>query len=150
MKGTADSPTPERPIPVSPARSRIMKAIRSKGNKSTELRLARVLRAAALTGWRRHPDLRGTPDFAWRKTRVALFVDGCFWHGCPRCYRVPRHNTEFWSRKVQGNRRRDRIVTRTLRSQGWSVIRVWECRIDARSTITRIARLLATNQNRGK
>lgn len=103
-----------------------MRAVKSKGNMSTELRLIDILRAAGLTGWRRHVDLAGKPDFAWLNLRVAVFVDGCFWHGCPRCGRRPARNAQYWQEKIDGNIRRDRRVARQLRARGWSVIRIWE------------------------
>jgi DNA mismatch endonuclease (patch repair protein) len=131
------------PGPISAGRSRTMSSIRGRGNRTTELRMAGELRRARLSGWRRHLGLFGTPDFVWRRERLALFVDGCFWHGCPRCYRSPRHNASFWRIKVTGNRDRDKRVTRSLRAAGWTVIRVWECRIGNRVTIARIASSLA-------
>jgi DNA mismatch endonuclease (patch repair protein) len=107
-------------------RSEVMSRIRSKGNANTELRLLAILRLAGITGWRRHVDLAGKPDFVFRKERLAVFVDGCFWHGCPRCYRRPTSNRRYWDAKVVRNRARDRAVTRTLRSIGWRVLRIWE------------------------
>lgn len=124
------------------ARSRIMRAIRSKGNKTTESRMLRLLRHHKLSGWRRHYPVNGTPDFAWPKEKVALFVDGCFWHGCPRCYSAPRTNQKFWEDKVWGNKKRDRRVSRQLRKSGWSVLRVWECSIEKTATISRIRRCI--------
>lgn len=106
------------------------------------MRLASALRFFGLSGWRRHLPLPGKPDFAWRKERVAVFVDGCFWHGCPNCYRAPRHNAEFWKAKVEGNRRRDRRADRALRAMGWKVIRIWECRVGSPGTLTRLRRAL--------
>jgi DNA mismatch endonuclease (patch repair protein) len=69
----------------------------------------------------------GAPDFVFPRERVALFVDGCFWHGCPRHTRIPKSRSEFWVPKLRRNRVRDRKVTRYLRARGWRVIRVWEC-----------------------
>lgn len=135
-------PNLRSPVPISPGRSRIMEAIRSKGNRTTEERMATLLRKAKISGWRRHLALPGRPDFAWPKEKVAVFVDGCFWHGCPRCYRPPRHNPEFWVNKLKSNRSRDRRVARTLRVEGWRVIRVWECRVMHASTLSRIIRAL--------
>ena len=86
-----------------------------------------LFREHRINGWRRHQPLSGRPDFIFKRERVAIFVDGCFWHGCPDCYRAPKSNQEFWEQKVEGNRRRDRRVTRQLREAGWSVIRVREC-----------------------
>lgn len=70
-------------------RSQIMAAVRSTGNRTTELRLASILRANGITGWRRHQPLPGKPDFVFRRERLAVFADGCFWHGCPRHLRMP-------------------------------------------------------------
>ena len=124
-------------------RSRTMAAVKSKGNKSTELKLVKILRGAGLKGWRRHLPVVGTPDFCWPKLKVALFVDGCFWHGCPTCHRLPSTNVEYWLKKVKRNKMRDRRVARLLREAGWSVIRVWECHVEKPRTIKRIAATLA-------
>jgi len=103
-----------------------MSAIRSKGNKATELKLASILRAAGITGWRRHPPLPGSPDFAFRKARIAVFVDGCFWHGCRWHCRMPKSRVEYWKPKIVRNTQRDLVVRRTLGSLGWRVLRIWE------------------------
>ncbi|MGH7812406.1 MAG: very short patch repair endonuclease [Candidatus Binataceae bacterium] len=111
----------------SPAkRSEIMKSIKPQGNRSTELRLVSVFRRAGLTGWRRHVQLPGRPDFSFRKQRVAIFVDGDFWHGNPRRFRLPKTNRAFWREKIRYNRAKDKRVARLLRSQGWTVVRIWE------------------------
>jgi DNA mismatch endonuclease (patch repair protein) len=106
-------------------RSEMMSRIRGRGNKETELALARIFRAVGITGWRRHIPLVGKPDFAFREQRVAIFVDGCFWHGCPKHSNMPVNNRAFWVKKLTGNQLRDRLVTRTLRKDGWRVVRVW-------------------------
>jgi DNA mismatch endonuclease (patch repair protein) len=127
-------------------RSHNMASIRSFGNGSTEQRMQGLLRFAHLTGWRRHLPLPGKPDFVFRRERVAVFVDGCFWHGCPRCYRLPQDNRAYWKAKVEGNRGRDLRATRSLRSQGWTVLRVWEHMLKTESgrshTVARIANAL--------
>ena len=107
-------------------RSEVMSRIRSHGNKSTELRFIEILREAGISGWRRHQKVFGKPDFVFRKQRVAVFVDGCFWHGCPKCNRHSASNRAFWEAKFSGNRKRDRLVTATLKRQGWRVVRIWE------------------------
>jgi DNA mismatch endonuclease (patch repair protein) len=107
-------------------RSRNMTSIRSKGNATTELAFLRILRNARISGWRRHLNLPGKPDFVFRSGRLAVFIDGCFWHGCPRCYRLPEDNRPYWKAKILSNRRRDRRRARELQSLNWRVLRVWE------------------------
>lgn len=107
-------------------RSLVMAAIRSKGNLSTELRLLGLMRAAGVTGWRRGSRLPGRPDFIFGREQIAVFVDGCFWHGCPRCSRGVASNRTFWLEKIAGNVRRDAKVSRRLRRMGWAVVRVRE------------------------
>jgi DNA mismatch endonuclease (patch repair protein) len=70
--------------------------------------------------------LFGKPDFTFRAQRLAVFVDGCFWHGCPKHGTQPRHNRSFWQRKLNRNRARDRQVNRVLRARGWRIFRIWE------------------------
>jgi DNA mismatch endonuclease (patch repair protein) len=110
------------------SRSTLMSRIRGKRNATTELKLASLLRAAQLHGWRRNFALLGKPDFVFPKQKLTVFVDGCFWHGhgCGRNLK-PKLNAALWRQKINGNQRRDRRVTLTLRSVGWRVIRVWEC-----------------------
>jgi DNA mismatch endonuclease (patch repair protein) len=107
-------------------RSQIMASIKSKGNKATEIKLAGIFRKNIIVGWRRNFDLFGNPDFAFPKHRLAVFVDGCFWHGCPKHFRKPMDNRKYWHEKILRNHRRDRLVTKTLRSSGWRVLRIWE------------------------
>jgi DNA mismatch endonuclease (patch repair protein) len=107
-------------------RSEVMSLIRGKGNKETERVLLALLKQNKITGWRRHLPLPGKPDFAFPKKRVAVFVDGCFWHGCPKCYTRPKTNRKFWDRKREQNMSRDRRVNRQLRRKGWKVTRIWQ------------------------
>ena len=110
-------------------RSRIMRAVKSKGNKSTEERLIQLFKENHITGWRRNMDLPGHPDFAFPKARVAVFADGCFWHG-HNCRNVtPADHADYWQKKIQRNMARDRRVARELKKMGWAVIRIWECEI---------------------
>lgn len=110
-------------------RSRYMAAVKSRGNLSTETRMVRLLRENRLTGWRRHLPLPGTPDFCWRKPKVALFVDGCFWHGCVHCNKISKSNIGYWKAKIATNKKRDVRVSSTLRRRGWAVVRIWECQL---------------------
>ena len=90
---------------VSPARSRAMAAVRGRGNKTTERGLRLGLVRGGVRGWKLRPKgLRGNPDFLFPEARVAIFVDGCFWHGCPDCGHVPRTNRAFWAAKIERNR----------------------------------------------
>lgn len=135
-------------------RSEVMARIRGRGNRDTELALAKLLRAHKIWGWRRqvllrvtrdkwrvmgkargsiasrdtrHPALTVRPDFVFLKSRTVIFVHGCFWHGCPKHATQPKNNRAFWQQKLSGNKRRDQLVTRTLRHAGWRVVRIWEC-----------------------
>lgn len=111
---------------TSTERSATMRAVKSRGNASTEGRMVAILRNARLSGWRRHLKIVGTPDFAFPAERVAVMVHGCFWHGCPQHYRAPSSNSEYWSTKVARNIARNRLVRGRLRRAGWSVLTFWE------------------------
>jgi DNA mismatch endonuclease (patch repair protein) len=116
-------------------RSDVISRIHGRGNKATELALAKVFRQNRITGWRRHQAHFGKPDFAFARFRVAVFVDGCFWHGCPKHSTMPRGNRAFWAQKLAANKARDRLVTRTLRSAGWRVVRIWEHDLTKRASV---------------
>ena len=109
-----------------------MAAVRSRGNKATELILVRLFREAGITGWRRHARILGRPDFVFAKERVAVFVDGCFWHGCKKHCRMPASNQKYWDAKIARNVKRDLETRRELRKRGWRVVRVWEHQLKAR------------------
>ena len=154
-------------------RSEVMSRIRSRGNKDTELALARLLRAHKVSGWRRQVQVRSgecgvrnsagrtraaslrvprsalrtftvRPDFVFPKSKLAVFVDGCFWHGCSRHATKPKSNRAFWKNKLTKNKIRDRRVNRALRAAGWRVLRIWECRLkkNPQSCMNRILRAL--------
>lgn len=111
-----------------------MRRIRSRGT-SCEADLLRALRALGARPTRRDSPaalaLPGRPDVVFLRARVAVFVDGCFWHGCPAHCRVPAGNRPYWVRKIARNRARDRAATRALRARGWRVIRIWEHAVQA-------------------
>ena len=127
-------------------RSRNMSAIRSKGNETTEQKFARLLRREHVTGWRRHLPLPGKPDFVFLKQRVVVFVDGCFWHGCPKCYRRPTSNTSYWDEKLRKNVARDNSRRGRLRRNGWRVLRIWEHSLKSNpdACVRRVAKTLST------
>lgn len=126
-------------------RSEVMSRIRGKGNKTTELALVAAFRQAGIKGWRRHvpcrvkgeptrtstlpgksPVLVIKPDFVFRTQRIAVFVDGCFWHQCPLHSKVPEGNRAFWEQKLRRNVERDADANKALKAEAWTVIRIWE------------------------
>ena len=122
-------------------RSEVMSKIRSRGNRGTELALVIFFRNHGIIGWRRHRAVFGRPDFVFPKLKLAVFVDGCFWHACPKHISLPVGNRAFWKAKLEANRRRDRLVTRELRSRGWRVLRIWEHELSRRNEGRLLARL---------
>lgn len=130
---------------VSPARSENMRAIRSFGNRTTELRLRAILVQRSISGWKLHDKcIFGVPDFFFPKEHVAVFVDGCFWHGCPRCGHLPKTNTQYWLPKLRRIGKRDLNVSKKLRQSGCRVVRIWECsvRLSPGRCVRRICRAL--------
>ncbi len=122
-------------------RSEVMSLIRGSGNKDTELRLISTFKRHGITGWRRRWPLAGKPDFVFPKLKLAVFVDGCFWHGCPLHATNPKSNAEFWATKIAKNQTRDHFVNRTLRSQGWRVVRIWEHELTKKGALRLAGRL---------
>jgi DNA mismatch endonuclease, patch repair protein len=129
-------------------RSEVMAAIRSRSNRSTERRFAALLRRAQVSGWKLHfSNVIGKPDFYFPEQGIAVFVDGCFWHGCPKCFQAPRQNASFWAAKIGSNRKRDKKITRRLRRDGIRVIRLWEHDLENRTAkvqdVIHVLRLLS-------
>jgi DNA mismatch endonuclease, patch repair protein len=122
-------------------RSQIMSRVRARGNERTELAFVGVLRRNGIVGWRRGVRVFGNPDFLFPKHRVAIFVDGCFWHGCPDHGTKPSSNRVFWTKKLLRNIARDRIVNSALRKRGWRVIRFWQHELLRRNELTCVRRL---------
>lgn len=133
------------------SRSELMARVGSSRNTTTELKLLTLLRREKVKGWRRNYLLLGKPDFVFPIMKIAVFVDGCFWHGhnCKRNL-TPKSNVSAWQEKILGNRRRDHSVTRRLRLSGWRVIRIWECSLARRplNCVRRIQRALIDNTKR--
>lgn len=107
-------------------RSEIMARVKSRGNASTELALARLLRRRGVTGWRRQQRVEGiSVDFVFRKSKIAVFVDGCFWHWCPLHVKIWRLSP-YWREKIVNNAARDVRQTALLEGKGWQVHHIWE------------------------
>ncbi len=124
-----------------------MSAVHSRHTRSTERKLRGALVSAGVRGWRcQVPGIPGKPDFVFARKRVAVFVDGCFWHGCPKCYRCPHSSRGYWEAKVIGNAQRDRRNRSKLRRQGWCVVRIWEheLAISPKQCVLRIRKALSS------
>jgi DNA mismatch endonuclease (patch repair protein) len=136
---------------TTPAVRRVMQ-----GNKSRDTKPEIAVRSAVHALGMRYrvstrplPDLRRTADLVFRRARVAVFVDGCFWHGCPKHHAPPKTNAGYWAMKIQGNKSRDEDTTARLREEGWTVLRFWS-HDEALSVATQIAKIVATNVCAGK
>ncbi|MBC8469467.1 MAG: very short patch repair endonuclease [Planctomycetes bacterium] len=112
-------------VPV--VRSKTMAAIRGKNNRTTELCFRMAIVRSGIKGWvTNFKDLPGKPDFFFRKKGIAVFIDGCFWHGCPKCGHYPKTRSSFWKAKILRNKERDKSNRRKLRRKGIKVVSVWE------------------------
>ncbi|MHB8106979.1 MAG: very short patch repair endonuclease [Candidatus Cryosericum sp.] len=123
-------------------------------NKDTRLEMAfrRYIWSHGIRGYRVRSELFGRPDLVFPGPRVAVFVDGCLWHGCPVCHEVPRTHGKFWSNKIRGNIERDLQVNQRLAQEGWSVLRFWghEVKSDPESCRARLVQRLAdSTEHRG-
>lgn len=110
-------------------RSQIMRQVKSSRNKSTELKLIKIFKAHSITGWRRNFKIFGKPDFVFPRERIAIFLDGCFWHGHDCRNTKPSDNKDYWTNKIGRNIQRDKEVTEILTEKNWKVIRIWECKL---------------------
>ncbi|MFA4796604.1 very short patch repair endonuclease [Leptospira kirschneri] len=123
-------------------RSQIMRQVKSKNNKSTELKLIKILRRLKISGWRRNVPLQGKPDFVFPRLKIVVFTDGCFWHG-HNCRNVkPKENAIFWNDKVKKTIKRDKLTNQILRKKGYSVLRFWECKISEAYVLKRFSKFL--------
>lgn len=124
---------------VHPIRSKIMASIKGKHNKSTERKLRMAFVKAGLKGWVLHSeDIFGKPDFFFEKKRIAVFVDGCFWHGCRTCGHIPKTRSAFWKTKFERNQARAKLVKSTLRQKSIRVMRIWEHELKESGGLKRI------------
>ena len=110
-------------------RSQIMSAVHSKQNKSTEIKLIKIFKKNGIIGWQRNYKVKGHPDFVFPDKKIAIFVDGCFWHGHDCRNTRPADNAEFWQKKRERNMRHDKEITALFEKRGWTVIRIWECEL---------------------
>jgi DNA mismatch endonuclease (patch repair protein) len=129
-------------------RSKIMSSIHGTGNKSTEIVLAKLLSKNHIIGWRRKQKVFGSPDFVIKKKKIAIFVDGCFWHGCPYHGTIPKTNKSFWKNKIIKNKKRDKKVNRLLRKNGWKVIRIWNHELIKLSKKSKLRRLIYSKRDK--
>lgn len=130
-------------------RSSIMKCVRSKENKSTEIKLMSLFKDNNIKGWRRYYKVKGHPDFVFLDRRIAIFVDGCFWHGHDCRNTRPADNAYYWVQKLEKNMLHDKDITRLFEKRGWTVLRVWECELKRKNisqTTERILKVI-TNAN---
>jgi DNA mismatch endonuclease (patch repair protein) len=121
-------------------RSFNMSRIKGKDTKP-EVMLRKQLYARGITGYRIHYNILGKPDIVFPKKKIAIFIDGCFWHKCPICFVKPKTRTEFWMKKIESNVKRDKIVKETLEKEGWIVLRFWEHEVK-KSTDAVLTRIL--------
>ncbi len=110
-------------------RSKVMKKVGTKGNRSTELKLISIFKKYGIKGWRRGYPVKGHPDFVFLHAKIAVFVDGCFWHGHDCRNTRPKQNEEFWIKKRERNQKHDNEITEYFQKRGWKVIRIWECEL---------------------
>jgi len=107
-------------------RSAVMSRIKGKDNKTTEVAFIILLKANSIKGWRRQWPVAGRPDVAFPKEKIAVFVDGCFWHQCPRHRKIPESNRSYWMEKFRAGKAKRLKDKRLLRAGGWTVLEVWE------------------------
>lgn len=117
------------PKATNPNVSKSMKGNIAKGTKP-ELMLRKALWRSGFKGYRLNWHIPGRPDIAYPKSRLAIFVNGCYWHRCPICKpKMPKTNTEFWKKKFTRNKKRDELKNKRLKDLGWHTITVWECQL---------------------
>ena len=121
-----------------------MSRVHSSGNKSTEIKLIELLKSNSISGWECDSKIFGKPDLLFPNFKLAIFVDGCFWHGCKICSKskLPQSNKEFWKSKIEKNIRRDKLVSSLLRAKGYKVIRIRECQLK-KNPNRQLSRILA-------
>ncbi|MBX2979406.1 MAG: DNA mismatch endonuclease Vsr [Flavobacteriales bacterium] len=123
--------------------SALLSRVHGHGDKANE---SKLYRTHGMKRWRQHQPLFGRQDVIIPRSKLAVFVDGCFWHGCPKHATQPKGNRRFWAEKLEANKSRDRKVNRELRAKGWRVLRIWEHDLKVARypyTVRRVERALA-------
>lgn len=131
-------------------RSSIMRKVKSKKNKSTEIKLIKIFKENKFIGWRRNYKIFGNPDFVFLKYKIAIFTDGCFWHGHKCRNTIPKDNAIYWEMKIKKNKLRDKKVTKYLKNKGWVVFRIWECKIKNKKLPKKLIQILQDSKNHEK
>ncbi|MFA6081213.1 MAG: very short patch repair endonuclease [Patescibacteria group bacterium] len=106
-------------------RRKCMQNIKSK-ETSPEIKVRKLLWGNGYKGYRKYSNLPGKPDIVFTKKKIVIFVNGCFWHKCNLCYKIPKSNLEYWKNKINNNLKRDKLNETKLKSLGWHVIKIWE------------------------
>lgn len=124
-------------------RSYNMSRIKSR-ETGPEIRLRKLLFAKGIRGYRTNYGIPGRPDIVFTRLKIAVFIDGCFWHKCPKCFKKPATRSKFWMDKINSNVKRDREVNEILKKAGWKVIRLWEHEINETpaKAVDKIAKIL--------
>lgn len=118
-------------------RVKTMRAVKSQGT-GPERRLRAMLAGMGVSGWRlNYEKAPGNPDIAFPEEKIAIFVDGCFWHGCPECNRpLPQKNRDYWKRKIERNIARDQRYNEELSEEGWTILRIWGHELKKRADLS--------------
>ena len=132
-------------------RSFNMSRIRSRNTKP-EITIRKKLYQTGLRNYRLHYKLPGKPDIVYPRGKIAIFVDGCFWHKCPKCFVKPSSNIKFWEKKIASNTSRDKRISQLLKAEGWGVIRFWEHDIknNLNACCTRVQKRLKNSRYGGR
>lgn len=128
-------------------RSQIMRSVKSRNTRSTELAMIKIFKDNHITGWRHNYNVIGHPDFVFLDKRVAIFVDGCFWHGHDCRNTRPADHAEYWAKKRERNMTRDKEVTARFEARGWTVLRIWECELKKKCLSLTVPKILDAINN---
>ena len=130
---------------VSVNTSKVMSAIKGKKNKSTELSLRMALIRNGINGWKlNYTEVVGKPDFYFYQHKLAIFVDGCFWHGCPECGHIPKTRSEFWRAKIKRTKERDQKTNLKLKDEGIKVLHFLEHDLQSKEKIESTIKIISS------